>query len=181
MKANVFKKASNAVKNLLGEVFFSVKFDALFIRTRFFIFFFNMIPNLYSLRPVKRLLLLLSGIRAGHCYVKAPLYAELGKNLSIGKGVFINLGCHFEANAPTLIGDGCHIGPFCRFETTNHHEGRDHYLPIKVGKNVWIGAGCIVLPGAEISDNISIAAGAVVRGKVSGGSLWGGVPARRIK
>jgi len=47
--------------------------------------------------------------------------------------------------------------------------------------NVWIGAGCIVLPGARIGDNAVIAAGSVVRGEVPAGELWGGVPAKYIK
>ena len=52
---------------------------------------------------------------------------------------------------------------------------------IDIGSNVWVGAGCVILPGAVIGDDAVIAAGSVVRGTVPAGELWGGVPARKIR
>jgi acetyltransferase-like isoleucine patch superfamily enzyme len=52
---------------------------------------------------------------------------------------------------------------------------------VDIGKNVWVAAGCILLPGCVIGDNSMIAAGSVVRGTVPAGEVWGGVPARKIK
>jgi len=52
---------------------------------------------------------------------------------------------------------------------------------VTIGANVWVGAQCVVLPGARIGDNAVIAAGSVVRGEVPAGELWGGVPAKYIK
>jgi acetyltransferase-like isoleucine patch superfamily enzyme len=52
---------------------------------------------------------------------------------------------------------------------------------VSIGRNVWIGANCVILPGTVIGDNAVIAAGAVVRGIVPANELWGGVPARFIK
>ena len=50
---------------------------------------------------------------------------------------------------------------------------------IKIGKNVWLGAHVVVLPGVEIGDNAVIGAGAVVIKNVPAGETWLGVPARR--
>ena len=52
---------------------------------------------------------------------------------------------------------------------------------IDIGSNVWVGAGCVILPGAVIGDDAVIAAGSVVRGTVPAGEIWGGVPARKIR
>ncbi len=52
---------------------------------------------------------------------------------------------------------------------------------IDIGSNVWIGAGCVLLPGTVIGDESVIAAGSVVRGIVPAGEIWGGVPARKLK
>lgn len=53
--------------------------------------------------------------------------------------------------------------------------------PIKIGNNVFIGYGSIILPGVHIGDNIVIAAGSVVTGNVASNSVYGGNPAKFIK
>jgi maltose O-acetyltransferase len=53
--------------------------------------------------------------------------------------------------------------------------------PITIGRNVWLGAHVIVLPGVTIGDNAVVGAGSVVTTSVSGGEIWAGVPARRIR
>lgn len=52
---------------------------------------------------------------------------------------------------------------------------------IEIGNNVWIGAKCVVTSGSSIPDNVIVAAGSVVSGALEGNSIYGGVPARRIK
>jgi acetyltransferase-like isoleucine patch superfamily enzyme len=79
------------------------------------------------------------------------------------------------------IDDNCQIGSFCRFENTNHTADSEEYIEINLGNNVWLGAGCIILPGTVIDDNTIIGAGAVVKGQISGGGLWIGIPARKIR
>jgi len=171
----------NIVKKALSELKFAVRFDARFLRTHFFSFFFNLVPNLYILKWLKIFLLRMTGMKVKEIYVKSPLYVDYAKNIRIGKGTFINLGTYFDGNALTVIGDNCQIGPFCKFENTNHIGEEEQYLPIKIGNNVWIGANCVILPGAVISDNLTIAAGAVVRGEIKEGRVWGGVPAKMLK
>ena len=55
-----------------------------------------------------------------------------------------------------------------------------YYEPIEVGNNVFIGSDTVILPGVKIGDNTVIGAGAIVTKDLPSGSLWGGVPARRI-
>ena len=52
---------------------------------------------------------------------------------------------------------------------------------IRIGNNVFIGAGVIVLPGAVIGDNVVVAAGSVVKGELAPGWLYAGQPARKVK
>lgn len=57
----------------------------------------------------------------------------------------------------------------------------DAFAPIRVGSNVFIGAGTRILKGVTIGDNVVIGAGSIVTGDVDSNSVWAGVPARRIK
>ncbi len=115
-----------------------------------------------------------------------PFYTDFGKNISIGKDVFINSGCHFQDQGGISIGDGTLIGHNVVLATINHDlipgNGRkNHYAPIKLGKNVWIGSNATVLPGVTVGDWAVIAAGAVVTKDVPPYTVVGGTPAKFIK
>jgi len=160
-----------------------ISIDARFFRARFFIFLFNIIPDLYTLSPIRNLLLKWGGAKIDvfDAYIRSPFWCSDLKGLCFGKGVFINMGCRFEGAALTIIGDRCQIGPFCCFENVNHTESGDVSLPITIGTGVWLGARVILTPGVEVCNAAVIAAGAVVTKKVPDGELWGGVPAKKIK
>ncbi len=115
-----------------------------------------------------------------------PFYTEFGKNISIGKNVFINACCCFQDQGGISIGDGALIGHRVVLATINHGLAPDerqcnYPAPIVIGRNVWLGAGSIVLPGVTIGENAVVAAGAVVNRDVEPGAVVGGVPARFIK
>lgn len=115
-----------------------------------------------------------------------PFYTDFGKNITLGKRVFINSGCCFQDQGGIEIGDGCLIGHQVVLATLNHDltpENRGSMLPapIKLGKNVWIGAHATLLPGVIVGDNAVIAAGAVVTKDVPKNAVVGGVPAKIIK
>ena len=115
-----------------------------------------------------------------------PFYTDCGKNITIGKNVFINSGCRFQDQGGISIGDDTLIGHNAVFATLNHglkpDKRQDLYpAPIHIGKNVWIGANVTVLPGVTIGDNAVIAAGAVVTKDVPENTIAGGVPAKEIK
>ena len=115
-----------------------------------------------------------------------PFYTDCGKNIRLGKGVFINAGCQFQDQGGITIGDDTLIGPKTDIATLNHDMQPDkranmHPTPVQIGSRVWIGASCTILPGVTIGDGAVVAAGAVVTKDVASNTVVGGVPARFIK
>lgn len=115
-----------------------------------------------------------------------PFYTDFGKNITVGKRVFINSGCHFQDQGGIIIGDGTFIGHNVVLATLNHGfspEDRSTIYPaqIVIGKNVWIGSNSTIVSGVTIGDDAIIAAGAVVTKDVAEDSVVGGVPAKFIR
>ncbi len=115
-----------------------------------------------------------------------PFSTDCGKNISIGKNVFINSGCRFQDQGGIRIGDGALIGHNVVMATLNHDidprkRSDMHPKPIFIGNNVWIGANATILPGVRIGDGAIVAAGAVVTKNVPSNVIVGGVPATIIK
>ena len=115
-----------------------------------------------------------------------PFYTDCGKNIKIGKNVFINACCRFQDQGGIEIGDGSLIGHNTTIATLNHDFNPDkranlHPSPVKIGKKVWIGSDCTILPGVEIGEGAVIGAGSVVTKNVPASSVAVGNPARVIK
>ena len=115
-----------------------------------------------------------------------PFYTDFGKNITIGKDVFINSGCHFQDQGGITIGDGTLVGHNVVLATINHDlnpskERQNHYAPVRIGNHVWIGSNATVLPGVTIGDWAVVAAGAVVTKDVPAMTVVGGVPAKILK
>lgn len=115
-----------------------------------------------------------------------PFYTNFGKNISIGKDVFINSGCHFQDQGGITIGDGSLIGHNVVLATINHdllpsQKRKNHYAPITIGSNVWIGSNAVILPGITIGEWAVVAAGAVVTKDVPPYTVVGGTPAKIIR
>lgn len=111
-----------------------------------------------------------------------PFYTDCGKNIHIGKHVFINMGCKFQDQGGIFIGDGTLIGHNVVLATLNHAKSpmdRATMIPapIHIGKRVWIGSNATILPGVTIGDGAIVAAGAVVTRDVPDNTIVGGVPA----
>jgi len=115
-----------------------------------------------------------------------PFYSEFGKNLVLGRGIFINIGCRFQDTGGITIGDGTLIGHGSTLTTLNHAidpSKRADMIPAPVvlGRNVWLGAAVTVLPGVTIGDGAIVGAGAVVTKDVPPHTIVGGVPAKVIR
>ncbi len=115
-----------------------------------------------------------------------PFYTDFGKNITIGRDVFINSGCHFQDQGGIKIGDGALIGHNAVLATIDHDldpamNRKNHYAPIKIGAHVWIGSNATILSGVSIGEWSVVAAGAVVTKDVPPMTVVGGVPARIIK
>ena len=115
-----------------------------------------------------------------------PFQSEFGKNLTLGRGVFINLGCRFQDTGGITIGDGTLIGHGSTLTTLNHHVDPDRRAdmipaPIRIGRKVWLGAAVTVVPGVTIGDGAIVGAGAVVTKDVPANAIVAGVPAKLIR
>lgn len=118
--------------------------------------------------------------------VFTPFYTDFGKNIHLGKNVFINADCKFQDQGGITIGDNALIGHNVVLATLNHEEdpnkrGNLIAAPINIGKNVWIGSNATILPGITVGDGAIIAAGAVVTKDVEAESIVAGVPAKFIR
>lgn len=104
---------------------------------------------------------------------------ELGDHVRINRGVTI-----FAADEVT-IGSYTRIGNLVTIYDTNFHEA----VPgegvrggkVRIGRNVWLGHGCFVLPGSTIGDNTVVAAGSVVRKTLPANCVAAGNPARPVR
>lgn len=115
-----------------------------------------------------------------------PFNTDFGKNIHIGKDVFINAGCKFQDQGGIYIGNETLIGHNVVIATLNHElepENRGNLWPkpVKIGNQVWIGSNATILPGVIIGDGAVIAAGSVVTKDVEALTTVAGVPAKLIK
>ena len=115
-----------------------------------------------------------------------PFYTDCGRNIHIGKNVFINAGCKFQDQGGIYIEDGVLIGHNAVLATINHMEDPEKragmiFQPIHIEKKVWLGANVTVLPGVTIGEGSVIAAGAVVTKDVPANMIAAGVPAKVIR
>ena len=115
-----------------------------------------------------------------------PFYTDCGRNIHIGKNVFINAGCKFQDQGGIYIEDGVLIGHNAVLATINHMEDPEKragmiFQPIHIEKKVWLGANITVLPGVTIGEGSVIAAGAVVTKDVPANIIAAGVPAKVIR
>lgn len=122
----------------------------------------------------------------GSTRVFIPFYTNFGRQIRLGKNVFINHGCTFLDLGGITIEDEVMIGPKASLISENHpvNPGQRKILelkPVLIKRNAWIGAGAIILPGVTVGENSVVAAGAVVTENVPDNTVVAGVPARVVK
>ncbi|MGB0495373.1 MAG: DapH/DapD/GlmU-related protein [Kangiellaceae bacterium] len=115
-------------------------------------------------------------------------HCDYGNKISIGERSYFNINCTILDGGLVIIGDDVLIGPNVQILTINHDvnaqsrlDKKTYVQDIKIGNNVWIGAGAIILAGSIIEDNVVVGAGSVVSGRLHDGYLYAGTPLKKIK
>jgi acetyltransferase-like isoleucine patch superfamily enzyme len=118
-------------------------------------------------------------------YAASRISAQPGSILKIGNRVFVNNGCVIDSSVLVEVGDRCLLGDGCQIRDSNYHEIDEgtgvKRAPIKIGRNVWLGANAMVLPGVVIGDHSVIGAFSVVTKSIPARSLASGNPALVIR
>ena len=118
--------------------------------------------------------------------VRPPFHCDFGFNIRLGANVFLNFNCVILDVVEVTIGDGTQIGPAVQIYSADHPrdpaqrlDGVEFGRPVRIGRNVWIGGGAILLPGVSVGDDAVIGAGSVVTRDVPAGVTVYGNPARQ--
>jgi maltose O-acetyltransferase len=125
------------------------------------------------------------GIVGAGAVIRPPFYCDYGFNICLGAGVFLNFNCVILDVVEVTIGDHTQIGPGVQILAADHPRdaavrasGLEFGRPVHIGRNVWIGAGAIILPGVTIHNDVVVGAGSVVTRDVPAGATAFGNPAR---
>ncbi|MBE6787553.1 MAG: sugar O-acetyltransferase [Ruminococcaceae bacterium] len=124
-----------------------------------------------------------------NCYIESPFHSNFGgKHIHFGNNVYCNFGCTFVDDTHIFVGDNTMFGPNVVLATAGHpilpklrEQGYQYNAPVKIGKNCWLGAGVIVLPGITIGDNCVIGAGSVVTKDIPNNSVAVGNPCKVMR
>lgn len=150
-------------------------------------FQFNQLSPLKELEQKEIIGKLFGKTKENFC-VTAPFYCDYGYNIEIGENFYSNHNLVILDGAKVEIGDNVFIAPNCCITTAGHpiniderNRGLEYAYPIKIGNNVWIGAGVNILPGVTIGDNVTIGAGSVVNKSIPANSIAVGNPCKVIK
>lgn len=105
-----------------------------------------------------------------NCYVEPPFHANFGgHHVHFGANVYANFNLTMVDDTHIYVGDHTMIGPNVTLATAGHpinaelrSRNYQYNMPIHIGRNCWLGAGVIVLPGITIGDNVVVGAGSIV-------------------
>ena len=130
--------------------------------------------------------------------IDTPFHCDYGKNIFVGNHVIINMNCTFVDHREITIGDYVLIASNVQIYTASHpvlpqerlileHRGADETFfrtfaqPVEIRSHVWIGGGCIILPGVTIGENSVIGAGSVVTRSIPENCVAFGNPCRVMR
>ena len=122
-------------------------------------------------------------------YIEPPLHANFGgKHVHFGKNVYANFNLTMVDDTHIYVGDNTMIGPNVTIATAGHPIDpalRDvqaqFNMEVHIGRNVWLGGGCVLLPGVSIGDNTVIGAGSIVTKDIPANVVAYGNPCRVIR
>ena len=114
------------------------------------------------------------------CYIEPPFHANFGgKNVHFGKCIYANFNLTLVDDTHIYVGDFTMFGPNVTLATAGHpilpelrEQVYQYNFPVHIGRNCWIGAGAVIVPGVSIGDNTVIGAGSVVTKRARQGVLF---------
>ena len=123
------------------------------------------------------------------CYIEPPFHSNWGgKHIHFGKFVYANFNLTLVDDTHIYVGDYTMFGPNVTVATAGHpvnpelrQKGLQYNAPVKIGKNCWIGAGAVIVPGVTIGDNVVIGAGSVVTKDIPSNVVAVGNPCRILR
>lgn len=123
------------------------------------------------------------------CYIEPPLHANFGgRHVHFGKNVYANFNLTLVDDTHIYVGDHTMIGPNVTIASAGHpilpelrEKGYQFNMPVHIGKNCWIGAGVVIVPGINIGNNTVIGAGSIVTKDIPANSVAVGNPCRVIR
>ena len=104
------------------------------------------------------------------CYIEPPFHANWGgRHVHFGRFVYCNFNLTLVDDTNIYVGDYTEFGPNVVIATAGHpilpelrKKGYQYNAPVRIGRNCWLGAGVVVVPGVTVGDNVVIGAGSVV-------------------
>ena len=124
-----------------------------------------------------------------NCYIEPPFHANWGgSHVHFGKNIYVNFNLTLVDDTHIYVGDYTMIAPNVTIATAAHpilpelrEKAYQYNVPVKIGRNCWIGAGAVILPGVTIGDNSVIGAGSVVTRDIPENSVAVGNPCRVLR
>lgn len=124
-----------------------------------------------------------------NCYIEPPLHSNFGgHHVHFGDNVYANFNLTLVDDTHIYVGDCTMLGPNVTLATAGHpilpelrEKALQYNLPIHIGRNCWLGAGVIVMPGVTIGDNSVIGAGSVVTRDIPANVVAVGTPCRVLR
>lgn len=124
-----------------------------------------------------------------NCYFEPPLYSNFGcRHVHVGNNVYGNFGVTFVDDADIFVGDCVMLAPHVVIATAGHpvlpalrERGMQFNRSVHIGRNVWIGAGAVVLPGVSVGENSVIGAGSIVTKDIPPDVVAAGNPCRVLR
>lgn len=123
------------------------------------------------------------------CYIETPFHANFGgAHVHFGKNIYANFNLTLVDDTHIYVGDNTMFGPNVTLATAGHpvlpelrEKAYQFNIPIHIGKNCWIGAGSVILPGVTVGDGSVIGAGSVVTKDIPSGVVAVGNPCRVLR
>ena len=123
------------------------------------------------------------------CYIEPPFHANFGgAHVHFGRYVYANFNLTCVDDTHIYVGDYTMFGPNVTVATAGHpilpelrEKGYQYNMPVRIGRNCWIGAGAVILPGITIGDNVVVGAGSVVTKDLPSNVVAVGDPCRVLR